>query len=68
VDGTFVSTKPEVITGKIISDQSILEDRDKFEPGRMKIARIEWCTEQRANRGRIVYLRSSVKPISGYKD
>jgi len=27
----------------------------------MKIAKLEWCTEQAQNQGRLVYLRASVK-------
>ena len=33
----------------------------------MKIAKLEWCTEQAQNQGRLVYLRASVKPITNYK-
>lgn len=34
----------------------------------MKIAKLEWCTERELNQGRLVYLRSNVKPLQDYRN
>ena len=67
VDGNLVTTKPEVITGLQISDLSFLQNNDNYEAGKMKIAKLEWCTERELNQGRLVYLRSNVKPLQDYR-
>lgn len=66
VDGDLVATKPKVVTGEQLSDLTILEGSPDYIKGEMKVAQINWCTENDRNSGRIVSLQVSLKPVKGY--